>query len=370
MRIQHITRSIFVAALLCHAAPAKAAEMVEGIQTDLSYIAETAHNFSGGIKKGTANLATGNLDLTIDTDKAGWWPGGTFLIDFELDQGANPSTLVGDFQTLSNIADQNRTRLQQFWYQQELMDGSLSLLIGTHDLNSEFDVTEYGSLFLNSSFGIQPDISGNVTTSIFPIAGLGVRALVQATDQIFVRTAIYDGDPNSRALVAGDGKMLIGETGWVSGQSAYKVGIWRHTARHAAPDGKIFSNDSGGYIIVDQPLTRWSGGGLGAFLQYGQAQSDRNVVHRYLGLGLHVTAPFEARPDDEAGIAMARTDFTTIERLTNGTPKNETAFELTYHAQLLEWLALQPSFQLISHPASAPNLPTAKAILLRGEVSL
>ncbi len=344
--------------------------MVEGIQTDLSYIAETAHNFSGGVKKGTANLATGNLDLTIDTDHAGWWPGGTFLIDFELNQGANPSKIVGDFQALSNITDQNRTRLQQFWYQQELMDGTLSLLIGAHDLNSEFDASEYGSLFLNSSFGIGPEISANVTASLFPTAGLGARLLVQATDQIFVRTAIYDGDPATRALVSGEGKMIIGETGWVSGQAAYKIGIWRHTARHTAPDGKIFSNDSGGYIVIDQPLTRWNSSELGAFLQYGQAQSDRNTVHRYLGLGLHLTAPFAARPDDEAGLAMARTDFSTIERLANNTPKNETAFELTYRAQLLEWLAVQPSFQLISHPASAPNLSTAKALLLRGKASL
>ncbi|MDQ6951815.1 MAG: carbohydrate porin, partial [Mariprofundales bacterium] len=140
------------ATLLLSASTAMAAEMSHGIQSDLLYIAETAHNFSGGIQRGTTNEAKGTLDITIDTEKAGWWTGGTWLIDFELDHGGNPSTMAGDFQTLSNIADQNRTRLQQFWYQQQLMNGHLSLLIGTHDLNSEFDVTEYGSLFLNSSF--------------------------------------------------------------------------------------------------------------------------------------------------------------------------------------------------------------------------
>jgi len=364
-------RPLTLACLLLAATPALAAEMQGGIQTDLSYVAESLHNFSGGVKKGTVNQAMGNLDVTIDTDKAGWWPGGTLFIDFELDQsGHDPATIVGDSQGLSNITDQNRTRLQQFWYEQQLIPGTISLLIGVHDLNSEFDVTEYGSLFLNSSFGIQPDISANVVTSIFPVAGLAARLLIQPSAHTILRTAIYDGDPSTRALLSQDGKMIISEGGWSNDAAAYKIGLWRHTAQHTAPDGKRYSNDSGGYLLIDQPLIPWSGGGLGLFLQYGQAQADRNVVHRYLGLGFHISAPLDARPDDEAGIAMARTDFSTVERITNGTPKHETAFEFTYKAQILSWFSLQPSFQIISNPASAPNLPTAKTIIIRGEADI
>ncbi|MDQ6950718.1 MAG: carbohydrate porin [Mariprofundales bacterium] len=47
-----------------------------------------------------------------------------------------------------------------------------------------------------------------------------------------------------------------------------------------------------------------------------------------------------------------------------------TAIEFTYRAQLLKWLAIQPSFQTIIHPSGAANLPTAKVLLLRGEASI
>ncbi|OIQ00823.1 MAG: hypothetical protein AUK35_01200 [Zetaproteobacteria bacterium CG2_30_46_52] len=65
-------------------------------------------------------------------------------------------------------------RLQQFWYQHRLNE-TTSVLFGWHDLNAEFYVSDYAALFLNSSFGIGPEISGNVPTSLFPEAGLSAR---------------------------------------------------------------------------------------------------------------------------------------------------------------------------------------------------
>jgi len=197
--------------------PAVAEESVSPITTEISYAGESVKNFSGGLKQGTVNHASGMLDVTVDTGALGWWDNGTIFIESLVDQGNDPSaTHIGDFQTASNIADGNRTRLQQLWIEQRFMDDRFSVLLGSHDLNSEFDVSEYGGLFTNSSFGIGPEISANVPTSLFPQASLATRVAFQFDENISFRMAGYDGDPATRQLKSAEGYMYIAEGAWVS----------------------------------------------------------------------------------------------------------------------------------------------------------
>ena len=59
---------------------------------------------------------------------------------------------VGDLQGVSNTDAEEALRLFGFWH--ELAEADWSLRTGLYDLNSEFDVNEAGSIFLNSSHGI------------------------------------------------------------------------------------------------------------------------------------------------------------------------------------------------------------------------
>jgi len=349
---------------------ALAEERPGAITTELSYIAESVHNFSGGLKKGTKNEAKGSLGATIDFEKAGLWAGATAYVEFIIDHGTDPSgALIGDFQTVSNIADGNRTRLQQAWFEQRLLDGSIAVLIGTHDLNAEFDVTEYGSLFTNSSFGIGPEITGNAAASIFPEAGLAARIALHANDQLSFSAAAYDGDPLTRALHAAEGYLYIAEAACSSENgAAYKLGLWRHTKAPVQGGGQGLS---GAYIVIDQPLWGWEGGSMGAFLQYGLAQRSAENIKNYIGAGLQISGLIPGRADDESGVAFARADFSSNYRSLNpGFKKAETVIELTYRAPLTDWLAIQPAFQYIMSPSGDPALHNARVGLLRVELSI
>ena len=57
----------------------------------------------------------------------------------------------------------------------------VSLLGGIYDLNSEFDRLQAAGLFLNSSFGVTPEIaqSGETGPSIFPRTAAGLRLSVK-----------------------------------------------------------------------------------------------------------------------------------------------------------------------------------------------
>jgi len=348
------------------ATPAIAEDVSPAVMAEINYIAEAVRNHGGGLRKGVRYEAAGSLGVTIDTEKLDWWAGGRVYGELIVNHGSDPSAaLVGDFQAVSNIADGNRTRLQQLWFEQSMMDGALSLLIGVHDLNTEFDVSEYAGLFTNSSFGITPEISGNVMASLWPEAGMAVRAAVPFGDNISLRMAAYDGDPATRGLNASEGYLYIGEGAYINEESVYKLGVWRHTKANTQNGGQGLT---GAYLVVDQPIWQWNKRALGAFLQLGYAQRGVENIKNYVGTGLHVRGLIPGRVDDEAGVAMARIDFSDAYLIVNtGFRKNETVFEITYRARLSNWLAIQPAFQYIMSPSGDPALKSARLAFIRVE---
>lgn len=335
------------------------------ITTEMVYIGESVSNISGGLKKDSSYLSTADLTVTLDTAQAGWWQGGTWFVEFLSNQGVDPSSFIGDVQTASNIADGNRTRLQQFWYQQEFGEHA-SLLLGLDDLNAEFYVSEYASWFLNSSFGIGPEISGNVATSLWPEAGWAARLDVHDANHYF-RVSAYDGDPATRAVdLAKEGLMLIAETGLSQDLSAYKLGAWKDTAEKIAPNGRRYKSNYGVYAVVDQAVND----GVAVFMQLGFTPSDRNDISNYLGAGLHLHGIFPSREDDVFGIAVARAGFSGSNKRINNLASAETAVEIAYYTPVTKYISIHPAFQWIQHPSGDKHLSAAKVMMLRMEIHL
>lgn len=377
-------RLVLLLVLLCYAGPAMAegpsvpqtsalqntlssAMRDNGITLGLTYIGETVRKFSGGLNQRNT-IYQDNLDLTatIDTDKLLSWPGGTLFIHGLRNHGGNPSVdLVGDLQGVSNIEAPDQFTLYELWYEQRFAHDRASLLFGLRDMNSEFYVSDYAALFLNSSFGIGPEISLNVTSSVFPKAGLGIRARVRPLQNWYIQGGVYDGDPATRkpsSKVKGvEGKMAIVESGFSSASGTYKTGYWHHTANKSY-NNRTFDSDYGIYAVIDQQLLRFEGStAIGGFVQWGWVPKARNDVTGYLGLGLHVQAPLPGRDDDELGIALARASTHT---------SAETTVEATYRIAINPWIAIQPSLQWIRHPGGDPTAKAARVGLLRFQVTM
>jgi len=343
-----------------------------GISIEAVYTGEFARNFNGNPKATMAGQtktiyqSNTDLTLTIDTEKAGLWSGGTLFIYGLGNTGGNPTAYTGDTQGYSNIEAPNQWIVHEAWYEQQFGDVA-SLLLGLHDLNSEFYNTEYGSLFLQSSFGIGPDMSGNVAVSLFPKAALAARLKITPTDNMYIQGGVYDGDPATRGFKAGEGKLYIAESGVNSDVGTYKVGYWKHTA--AVTFGvNTFSNDYGAYGVIDQQVASLDNdGAIGWFLQYGYAPQDRNTVYSYIGSGFHLHGLIPTRGEDDLGLAIARANTHASPTAVNVA---ETAVELTYRAVIAPWFAVQPSFQVIQNPGGDATAPTVKAGLLRFEITL
>jgi porin len=371
----------------------------KGLSLNLIYIADFVTNHSGGLKKAGADIDThisylSNTDLIVelDTDKADCWKGGIFHAHFFNHHGANPSEdYIGDLQVADSFETNKVTKLYEFWYEHtfDLYGTDLSLLAGLHDLNAEFNISEYGLLFINSSFGFNNEISNNIPVSNFPVAAPGIRLKWEPTENLYFMAEISDGDPGKNEdginFKLTSSKVNFFELGYHFGNQeesrtmpgTYKFGGWYHTdefddVRDADENDDPLKHDDnyGIYFIADQMLIPGEGKrGLGAFFQIGGVPDDRNEVDFYVGGGIHYQGIIPTREDDILGLAVAHASMSEDLRDIEELDRHETAVELTYRAQVSPWLAIQPGVQTIFNPGADPSLDNAWVSIMRFQIN-
>ncbi len=391
------------------------------LRLEVAYLGDLAGNLSGGLRQRAVYFD--NVDVTLTARDVLGWPHTTLFLYGLGNQGGNLTRLVGDAQTVSNIEAPNAWKLYEAWIQQILFEGRVSVLAGLYDLNSEFDVISSASLFLNSSHGIGPDFSqsGQNGPSIFPTTSVGLRARLLPHHAFYVQAVALDGVPGHPDRPAGthvlfdrdDGLLLAAEAALLLGMedepetpfsarrrraryrrisrledAVYRVkvalGAWRYTARFddlAAVDGQgvpTQHTDNGGvYALAEGHLWREAADpaqGLWLFARAGVANRRVNRFGAYTGAGAVYVGPLAGRAEDRLGLAVAsafngdpyqaalRAEGRSVERA-------EVNLELTYHAPLTSWLAVQADLQVVLNPDTDPALGDALVAILRLEVT-
>lgn len=369
---------------------------------EVTYLGDLVSNIKGGIQTGTAYMGLVDVGLNFETEKAGLWEGGEIFIHAQNTHGGYASgDLIGDLQVLSNIENGNFTYLYELWYKQSF--GKLSVLAGINDLNAEFAGSEYGGLFLNSSFGIHASIALNVPVSIFPKTSLGLVFNYELSEVLVLRAAIYDGDPGSLeddphnldwTINREDGFFMIGEVQYNLRRKenkntiqkeemiigTYKIGSYYHSGSFENNlDGSIKGSNYGLYLLGDQvliPRTAYSNKILAAFIQLGWCPTDRNLNNFYLGTGVNIRGLMFNRFQDILGVGIARANISRD--LTGGDPdiipgllpmlNFETAVEFSYKVQVNDHLAIQPGLHYIINPGADMALDNALVPTIRVEV--
>ena len=368
-----------------------------GVTLGLIYTGEMVSTLSGGIRRKTVYLDNMDLTLTLDIERMLGWPGARVFVYGLGNRGGNPSSHVGDAQGVSNIEAFDTWKLFEAWFEQQLCDARLSLLLGLYDLNAEFDYAETGQLFLHSSFGIGPDfsLSGQNGPSVFPTTSLGLRLRVQPDPTWYWQTAVLDGvagdpdDPGGTQVVFGahDGVLVASELAYLLDVHAaagrygkYALGAWVYsdgldkngTAGRAACCGGAY----GLYGLAEQVVYRHVTDprrGLALFARFGFADARVNPFSVYTGGGLVYTGLLSRRPEDRCGLGIAAAHhsgrFRRARRAAGyAVADAEIALELTYRAGLTAWWTVQPSLQYIVNPGTEPGLSDAILVGLRFEV--
>jgi len=344
-----------------------------------AYTFDLASNLYGGVKQGNAYLGNVYLNFDFETERLNLWNRGHFFVYLLNNHGNSLSELMGDYQVANNIEAESHTRLYEIWYEHNF--DFWSILIGQHNLNSVFAISETGLFFINNSFGIQPDLSTNFSASIFPLATLGGVISWRIWDRFKLHHAIYDGDPGTESnnpnslnwkISKEEGALLINEIQYTTQkdslqQSTFKFGYWRHIQERVV-DQVSYSNSQGVYFINDHIVCRdkTSGGTLSAFSQLGFSLNEHNPVKAYLSGGLLYKGISHRRIDDGIGLAIGHTYFSdSYQSNFKKGLKNETAIEISYQWITKGRWTFQPNVQYILNPGSNSQLPNALMGLIR-----
>jgi len=376
--------AFLIAALLCFSPVSYAQE--EGINYSIVYTGETWVNTTGGIDTGSEYVSV--LDLTMD---ASLGSGTLFLWGFYSNSSDLSGSLVGDIQAVSSIDNSEVFRVLEAWYSYDFSDDTASIKAGLVDLNSEFDAIEPASLFVNGSHGIGADFSqtGENGPSLYPTTAPAVVVEFAPWVNWFLRFGAFDAIPNDpdnpdrMKLSLGDGALLVGEANYVTDLGLrVGTGVWGYTSKFdvnysPAVSGEREDGNWGAYIFASSDLySTENNNKLSGWIRYGIADNTNiNFLKSYLGTGLVYTGLFPARPEDEIGFAIASAfigdEAKNAARAAGGAVSNaETSIELTYRAQLTDWLAIQPDIQYVLNPGIIGGLSDALVIGVRFEMAL
>lgn len=329
---------------------------------------ESLSNLHGGVERGTRNLANLDLTLVVDTQAAGWWSDGTLFVYALGTYGKPPSVLTGELQTLSNIEAYNNLTLYEFWYQHSFANGAVKLLVGLHDYNSTFYSLDSAGLFTLSSLGIGPEIA-QVGPSIFPTTAAAVHLTFTRGEQYFL-IAAYDGVPGDPQHPHGthvvfnrsDGVLTAAEWGFAS-EKNYKIALggWQTTAEVESPiDAKPSDNNYGYYLIGEKYFSE----NLAAFFQYGYADSKKNQLDDYVGMGITYNELWIANDAIGLGYAQVKNSDPYLSVYPDVLAA-ERVVELTYAFPLTEKLHMQASLYHVEHPSMEPDVDNTLALGVR-----
>lgn len=396
----------------------------DGITVALQEQSEVWDNLAGGFRQGTAYDGLTTASLRLDLAKLAGWTDATFFVSGYQIHGQGPSAIqIGNNQLVSNIEATPDTKLYDLWLEQSLLHGNLLIRLGQEGANDQMMITQYGALYLNSSFGFPALITANLPDGgpNYPLAAPFVRVQYAPTDRVRLVGAVFSGDPapagpgdpqlrdkGGVAFNLHDHALVFGELWYASNQeqadkglpATYKLGVWFDSAHLndrlldsagvplASPAANgIPRSDSGVwafYGIADQLLWQKPGAakglGIGAFLLVMGSPGGGTLGDFSIEGGFNWIGPFANRDNDTLGIAATYLRISPAVRQYGrqlvaygaaGFPYagNETVLELTYLAQVGPWLALQPDLQVVFNPNAA--LPSAaSAVPLKNDVVL
>lgn len=380
-------RCATVGALLLPAtAQAADGEDAPAVEFGAVYTGEVWGN-AGGVDQGTRYLDNLDLQLTADLERLVGWGGAKVFVYGLYNNGRSQSgDLTGDLQGISNIeTGVESLRLYEAWIDQSFADGHGSLRVGLYDLNTEFDAGNVRALFVNPSHGIGADFAqaGENGPSIFPSASLAARLNWSFESGVYLRGAVFDGVPGDPAhpkrttidLRGDDGVLWVAEAGFADdGGRLWSLGAWGFSARFDDLTEAVTHRDNRGvYAAVEESLLSKSDGApfdLAGSLRLGIANDDINPLSSYAGATLVATGIIEARPDDQLGFGVAIANAGAKFRSSIAQPAaREINLELTYRAQVTEWLALQPDLQWVIDPGADKAVDDVFAAGLRFDLA-
>jgi porin len=370
-----------------------------GVSFDFGYVGEAATILDGGYRDSHVSKYADQFSVgaNFDLDRLLSIPDAEFQFTVTNRNGhtandrlSDPGATVGG----SNVQEvQGRgpvTRLTQFWYRQRFFDDALAIKLGRIPFGDDFATID--SNFQNLAFGgAQPGNWGNNIYN-WPIAQWAAVVRANITPEWYAQVGAFN--INDSNLENDNGfdlrtsgtegtlfPMELGYTPKLNGLAgAYKLGFYTQNVDNRAygdgPADRTSDTNTGLYYVVQQQVTTRDGNpdrGLTLFSMGNTNHGDTAGIDRYVSVGATYDGPFDARPQDDAGIGLAYlhvndgvNDYVDYH---NATPAgslsplprqgHEYDAEVYYSVNLTPYLTLRPNLQYVVNPSAVDSVDNA-----------
>ena len=346
-----------------------------GVDVSLDYQGDVWNVASGGKKRMTTYLDFIELRTNLDGEKLLGIKGNSVSVSLITTDGpATNASTVGSTQGISNSeVGSNAVRVYEAWMQQNFLDDRVSVLVGLHDLNSEFYATPISDNFLVPTFQIGQSMaqSGVNGPSVYPTTSVAGRVKVKPTAETYVSVAAYDGvagRPNHTSGTAvhfgkNDGLLWVGELGLTpkaadtdSEVNKLALGGWSYTEKQADLVTGNPERSQGAYALASARFyhDKATGRDLAAFLRGGIADDSTLQADYNIEAGLVANGWVPTRPDSEIGLGVStmHNGDNFVNSVAGAADRNETIYELYYKDTVARGVSIQPDVLYVVNPGT------------------
>lgn len=380
----------------------------KGIDFQLGYTMESAANLAGGYRSSTTARYSDQWLFGVDMnlEKLLNWQDTEFRMTITNRDGKNIADQVADprsgmLSSPQEVWGRGQTwRLTQFWLRKGWFDHRLDIKAGRMTVGEDFDSSN--SQFQNLALGSGQ--AGNWRGDHWfnwPVSQWGGRVKLGLTPDVYLQAGFYNQNPYNAERGDGfrfefsptTGNLIPVELVWTptlgpdqlpgnyrigyyySSANDNVYGSWRHQRFEQT------AHAYGGYLVAQQQLTTWHGSanrGLTLTAQAVMNDHKTSKTDNYQSLALTWKGPFDARPQDEIGVGVARihvnssyTRWLQQQNLENGVSRynsptylpvqsgTEVNYELYYNVQVAPWLQVRPDLQYVTAPGAVSQVKNA-----------
>lgn len=296
---------------------------------NIGYVTELQYNFHGQIN-GVNQLI---FKTQLSTDSFGLWKGGSLNIELLSVIRTAKERIGNDWQVFSNIDESNRPiGLFMLGYAQQI--GSINIFAGVRNVNNDYFITPYTSLFTNSSCGIHPTLSANYTLSNYPYSAMCLHLSYAVNNNLLIKNSLYNGiayEDFSNVFNFSpmhDGIFNISDITYTL-PSKY-AGVYNLGATILQGDYTIWANvEQSIYVCGEHKI---------GFLAEGSFSRLAGPCSLFYGMGFVFDGWTSRTHKDQLGVFVDRAKFNNA---------YETAIEITWVKEIIKNLTVQPAFHLI-----------------------
>ncbi|WP_447588058.1 carbohydrate porin [Aquipseudomonas campi] len=385
----------------------------KGYEFQINYTGEAAANVSGGYSSHRTGRYADQfyLGTHLDLQKILGWDNADFQLGVTERSGRNITGELSDPRTgglgsVQEVYGRGKTwRLTQMWYRQSFFDKALDFKVGRFGPGEDF--ASFDCKFQNLAFcGAQiGNWAGDIIYN-WPVSQWAGRVKLSLTPDTYVQVGAFEMnpsylDPDNGFKLSGSGNKgamipveLVHQLQLGGLPGEYRIGAYRSSASaddvyrntDGAPlavdggDPKSHGSKHGYWAVAKQQVWADAGNaarGLNLFATVTLHDKDTSKIDRFMSAGLTYTAPFDSRPKDEIGFAVANIHvndrFSDNQRLTNRVSGavdyndanylpvqgSETNVELYYGLQATRWLVVRPNVQFVGRPGGVSAVDDA-----------